>query len=449
MQFWYARLCSWPAVHHTGCGSSKVQSRSIVAEKAQSIPERRLRLHPRLVRVFVAGILCLHVLLFLGVRQRIARGYPDFTIFYTAGKLLREGAGSQLYEPQAQLRVQEKLAEIPSRRGSLPYNHPPFEGLIFLPLALLPYGWAFAVWDVVNLVLLTGVVVWLRRSLRVLQLFPSWEVIFGLLAFFPVFACFLQGQDSILQLLLCAAGFLALMKGADVAAGCWFALALFKFQFMVPLVLLLVLWKRSRVLIGFIPVSIGLVIVSGALVGWKELAIYPAYVLRGSQAPVFGAVPPELMANLRGLALGWPSVVPRPIGLALVAVSSILLFVLAAIWGRKNAEPEKLGVQFSLAIAVSLLISGHTNAHDYCLLVLAMVLTRDYSLRFGASEPRRAPALFVPIVPILISPLWIVLWLAYGHENLMAISLLWWTWAIAKELSRKAPCLADQVVGLI
>jgi hypothetical protein len=413
----------------------------------QFVPASRLRLHPRLVRIFVAGILCLHVLLFVGVRRRIARGYPDFTIFYTAGRLLLEGAGSTLYEPQAQLRVQEKLAEIPSRRGPLPYNHPPFEGLIFVPLALLPYGWAFAVWDVVNLVLITGVVLGLRRSLGVLQLFRSWEIIFSLFAFFPVFACFLQGQDSILQLLLCAAGFLALVKEADVAAGCWFALALFKFQFIVPLVLLLVLWKRSRVLIGFIPVSIGLVIVSAGLVGWQELWLYPAYVVRGSQSPVFGAVPPELMANLRGLALGWPSVVPRPIGLALVAFGSILLFILAAIWGRKNTGPEKLGLLFSLAIGVSLLISGHTNAHDYCLLVLALVLMSDYCLRFAPSERRRKLALLIPVVPILISPLWIVLWLAYGHENLMAISLLWWMWAIAKELSRKTQFVAAQAVG--
>ncbi|MFY9744225.1 MAG: hypothetical protein WAK21_19655, partial [Candidatus Sulfotelmatobacter sp.] len=86
------------------------------------------------------------------MRQRIARAYPDFTILYTAGKLLREGAGGQLYGPQAQLRVQEKLAEIPHRRGPLPYNHPPFEGLIFVPLALLPYGWAFTAWDVLSLV---------------------------------------------------------------------------------------------------------------------------------------------------------------------------------------------------------------------------------------------------------------------------------------------------------
>ncbi|MFY9744226.1 MAG: glycosyltransferase family 87 protein [Candidatus Sulfotelmatobacter sp.] len=415
-----------------------------MAEQMQSVPAGSLRFHPRLIRGFVVGVLCLHLFLFIGARRRIAQGHPDFTIFYTAGELLREGAGAQLYEPLAQLRVQEKLGDAASRGQPLPYTHPPFEAPIFLPLALLPYVWAYSLWDLLNLVLLAGVVLWLRHSLRVLQSIPAWEICFGLLAFFPVFACFLQGQDSILQLLLCTAGFFALQKGSDVPAGCWFALALFKFQLILPLVLLLVLWKRSRLLIGFVPVSIGLVLVSTALVGWKELAFYPVYVLRSSLAPI--EVPPQLMASLRGLVLGWP-VVPRPLGLVLVVVASILLFILAAIWGRRNAEPEKFGMRFSLAIAVTLLISGHTNAHDYCLLLLAMVLVADYCFRFATREPPRILALFLPILPILISPLWIVLWLVYAHVNLMAIPLLGWAWTIGKELSRRLPSLAPQTAG--
>lgn len=375
--------------------------------------------------------------LFWGARQRIARGYPDFTIFYTAGKLLREGTGDQVYDVQAQFRIQETLDQKgPSRLATLPYTHPPFEALIFLPLTLLPYVWAFAVWDLVNVVLLAAIVLLLRRSLGVLGLVPAWELILGLLAFFPVFACFLQGQDSILQLLLCALGFLALRRRADIAAGCWFALALFKFQFIVPLVLLLVLWKRSRILLGFIPVSIGLVLVSAALVGWKELAIYPAYLLYALKAPALVPVSTRLMANLRGLVTGWPSMISERLGVALAWLVSLVLFILTAIWGRRSAEPEKLGLQFSLAIVVSLLTAVHTNAHDYCLLVLPAALIAEYCFCSLKNQRGRQFALWLPILPILISPLWIVLWLVYGHVNLMAISLLGWTWVIGKELSR-------------
>ena len=91
------------------------------------------------MRVFVAGMLCLHLFLFINLRGRIEQGYPDFTAFYTAATLLRHGLGHQLYNPKIQYEAQESFAgNISSRRGPLPYIHPPFEALIFLPLTLLP-----------------------------------------------------------------------------------------------------------------------------------------------------------------------------------------------------------------------------------------------------------------------------------------------------------------------
>jgi hypothetical protein len=49
--------------------------------------------------------------------------------------------------------------------------------------------------------------------------------------------------------------------------------------------------------------------------------------------------------------------------------------------------------------------------------------------------------LLLPVLPLLISPLWLVLWILKGDVNLMAIPLLWWVWEIGKELSadRKFP----------
>src|SRR5580658_10418440 len=184
-------------------------------------------------------MLCLHLLFFINLRERIKRGYPDFTVFYTAATILREGLGHQLYDERVQYEVQKKsVGQIASRRGPLPYIHPPFEALIFLPLSWLPYPRAFAVWDLLNLAALFGVGLLLRRSVNMLRLIPPWKFVIASLAFFPIFDCFLQGQDSILLLLLCVLGFNALKREADVLAGCWLALGVFKFQFIIPIVLL-------------------------------------------------------------------------------------------------------------------------------------------------------------------------------------------------------------------
>ena len=67
------------------------------------------------------------------------KGDPDFTVFYTAGKMLREGRASQLYEPRRSRPCRESLpTDSDLRRGPLPYIHPPFEALLFVPLTFWP-----------------------------------------------------------------------------------------------------------------------------------------------------------------------------------------------------------------------------------------------------------------------------------------------------------------------
>jgi len=404
-------------------------------EKA-SVQVGAVRLRWRLVRFFAVGMLCLHALFFAKLWERVERGYPDFTVFYTAATMLRSGLGHQLYDEHAQYEVQEKaVGRIPSRHGPLPYIHPPFEALIFLPLTFLPYPQAFAVWDLLNVVALSGVAFLLRRSVNTLRLIPPWEFVGLALAFFPVFTCFLQGQDSILLLLLCTLGFNAVKRREDFLAGCWFALALFKFQFVLPVVLLMGLWRRRRTGIAFVIVSMLLVVISAGLVGWKGLLRYPAFALKISNSPGLGGVPAGFAPNLRGLALGWHLRFPGTIGAAVVLTSSVVL-VFFALAKLREASLEKIELQFSLGIVVSGLVAWQTNMHDLSLLVLPLVLIGDYCFDALAREPGRKSALLFPILPLLVSPLWIVLWLAGSALNLIAVPLLWWVWQIGKEISR-------------
>jgi hypothetical protein len=381
-------------------------------------------------------MLCLHVLFFYTLLPRIQRGYPDFTVFYTAATILRNGLGHPLYDEHIQYEVQKNFAGQTSRHGALPYIHPPFEALIFLPLTYLPYRQAFAVWDLLNLAALFGVALLLRRSVSALRLIPPWEFVVASLAFFPVFACFLQGQDSILLLLLCALGFNALKREADFLAGCWFALGAFKFQLMVPIVVLIVIWKRGRVAAGFAAVLILLVLISVGLVGWEGLLSYPAFALHVASDPSFGGVPAQLLPNLHGLIQGWPLPFSSAIGTPLAVLSSLVLFLFAAMKGWKASQPGKIELQFSLAVTVAGLIGWQTNAHDLSLLVLPLVLIADYCLHTPPQVAVSRFELLLPVLPILISPLWIVLWLVCSAVSLMAIPLLWWAWKIGKELSR-------------
>jgi hypothetical protein len=265
---------------------------------------------------------------------------------------------------------------------------------------------------------------------------PSWKFVIGCIAFNPVFACLFQGQDSILMLLFCTLGFNALKKKADVLGGCWLALAAFKFQFIVPLILLLVIWRRRRVVLGFGAVALVLAFISVMLVGMGSLLRYPEYVLEIARNPRLGGVPPQFLPNLHGLATGWPGLLSGAAGAALATLVSITVFLFAARQGWTSEHPAKLELQFSLAIVVSGLIGWQTNAHDLSLLVLPLVFITDHCLHLPAQALFKRFDLLFPILPVLISPLWMVLWLVIAKVNLMAIPLLWWTWKIGKELSR-------------
>jgi Glycosyltransferase family 87 len=379
--------------------------------------------------------LAIHGMLFWHDWHLARRGYPDFTAFYTAGTVVRLGLSHHMYDPALQQRVQYSFApEVRIRNGPLPYIHPPFEALLFLPLSLLDYATALVVWDVFILITLGSVFFLLRGCAPILESLPliGWIAIW--LAFFPVFGCLLQGQDSVLLLLLCTLGFRALTRNSDFLAGGWLALGTFKFQFVIPLVLLLVLWKRRRVGLGFVATGLVLTALSAGLVGWNGLFKYPGYVLKLARLPGFGEVSPELIPNLRGLIEGWPLGTSSSVLSGIVIGASVILFVFAYLKGRVLAR-QHFNLQFSLATIVAVLIAWHTNAHDLSVLVLPLVLLAQYCKSLPADAPQGKWALLVPVVPILISPLWLVLWLDIGKVNLMAIPLLWWVWATVKEIS--------------
>lgn len=402
----------------------------------QVAPADKRRFRRGLARLFIAGILCLHTLFFIDLWPRIKRGYPDFVVYYTAATILRDGLGHQLYVEHVQSEVQKRFTgQLPERLAPLPYIHPPAEALIFVPLTRLSFLQAFLLWDLINIAILFSVAWLLRMEVSWLRSVPAWEFVLGCLAFFPVFESLLQGQDSILQLLFCVLAWRALKKNADVMAGCWFALGAFKFQLMLPIVLLIVIWKRKGVLIGFVAVSTMVALTSVGLVGWQGLLHYPTFALQIANTPGLGGVPPDFIPNLHGLVMGWPFHLSGAVGTSVVILSSAGLIVFAAARGQKGEGPENSALHFALAIAVSDLVGWQTNVHDFSLLVLPLVLIVDYCLRTPPRQLGNTFALLYPALPILISPLWFVLWLSVGHMNLMAIPLLWWVWEVGKEVS--------------
>jgi hypothetical protein len=374
-----------------------------------------------------------HIFFLWRIRDRIARGDPDFTVFYTAGKMMREGLGSQLYNPRAQLAVQAEFArDSDIRRGPLPYIHPPFEALFFLPLTFLPYTHAFSAWNLINLAVLLGVAMLLKNSLLSLKVFPIWQMVLLSLAFFPVFANFHQGQDAIFLLLVVTLSFRALDRDADFLAGCWLGFGLFKYHLILPLALMLALWRGRRFILGFGVVGSAALLISLGLVGWKGALQYPAYAWNVVSQPAFGGIPPGQLPSLYGLLASWPfSQAGFAVHLLVVVVSAALLVVVAAL--RKHAREKGLSrLCFAAAVIVALLAGYSTNSYDLSMLVLPLAVIVNWRLE----SPLEGKSLLVPAIPLFISPLWFFLWMRWQRINLMALFLLWWLFALIAEVRR-------------
>jgi Glycosyltransferase family 87 len=388
-----------------------------------------------LLGISVAGMLCLHVLFLWNAWLQIQQGYGDFSIFYTAGKIVSNGGGAGLYDPAQQYSVQQEFApNVSVRQGALPFNHPPFEALMFVPLTLLPYAFALAAWSAVNLALLLVVGKILRRRFSVLDGIAGWQWLAMELAFYPVFISLMQGQDSILLLCLYVFAFEGLERKADFSAGCCLGLGMFRFPLVLPMILIFLYWRRWRFVSGAVLVSLGLSLLSAWVVGFSGLLRYPRYVWHLEKTTGGGTILPGLMSNVRGLmaSLLGGLVTPQTL-LILTLLGSAFLLWIALPAGFARAAFD---LKFALAIVVTVLVSYHSYSYDWCLLILPLVIVADHCARFRSGPPRHQFLPILPVVPLLISPLFFLLWLRWHNLSWLAIPLLVWLWAIRREIFR-------------
>ena len=396
------------------------------------------------LRKFCVGMIVLHALVWWMARRQVVEGLPDFRIFYTAGRMLQRGQGTSLYDDSLQLSTQREFVP-PARFGAtpLPYNHPPFEALLYLPLVQLSYLQAYFLWDVLNLGLLVATI-W-RLRLWLPNLSAEFPLLLYLvpLAFFPVAYALMQGQDSILLMALYGLAYGCLRRGRDLEAGVYLGLGLFKFHLVLPFVFILLLRRRWRAIAGLAAVALGEAAVSWALVGWEQLRYYPSYAWHINRVQQIRIIVPSNMPNLRGLLTGWKwSAAARPWPeIALLGVSFALLVWAAGQWQPASLTDERRWNRgFSIALIVTFLTGYHGYNQDLSILLLPLLLTADFVL--GAAKDRASTTTKLFLGLMFFIPLYLVLTLKYGHQNLFSLVPLGLAGCLAW-LSRERPLIPE------
>ena len=338
-------------------------------------------------------------------RLEIAGGHSDFVSFYAAGKIVATGRMSDLFDPSIQFEVQRHFSRFVDQRGGpFPYVHPLFESILFVPFSVFSYFSAYLLWTVINLAILFWLPDLLRPVAPVLKQIPRWLWAITLLAFMPVLSVLVQGQDDLVLLLLFSLAFLALHRERSALAGAWVGLAMFRPQFALPLLIILMGRGDWTLLTGFV-LSFGAVAgVTIALFGWSNSLHYPAHVLSWEKAsdPIGSLL--RVMPNLHGLCSRLFGFLHSDWAVAVLTAAVSLIVLRFAVVLRQRQGPYLPNVTFGAAILATILVSYHAFVHDLVLLILAFIGFSEWIWRTDRPFTDRIPYLLV--LALLLPPLY-------------------------------------------
>ncbi|MGA2905991.1 MAG: glycosyltransferase family 87 protein [Candidatus Korobacteraceae bacterium] len=355
----------------------------------------------------LAAFNCVLLLSYLGSHP----GFPgDFCAFYTGARIYMQDP-SRVYDLTLQRATEQPLIG----RDDIPFNHPPYELLLWLPLARLSFPAAFWVWRFASLVLLA-----IASKLLASALCPrlgASAIFLRALAFFPVPYCLWMGQDSVLLLAILAACAWLLARRMEWMAGAALGLALFKPQLILPIAAIYLLLRRWRMLRGFLCSGLAVLAVSILMVGYAGMRQMVTILSQG-QTAAHMAIHPSMMPNLRGL-LAMLLAGHSKLEAILVGAISVGLLLCARATTQRQQPPARA---FAGLVCFAILVSFHLNLHDLALLLLPILLVIEDRMWSGANGWQ----VTAPLIVLFCTPAYLV---ALGAFKVAVFALfVGWLW---------------------
>jgi hypothetical protein len=387
----------------------------------------------RVLVAYLVAMILLHAFFAIRSWRDVPIGMPDFTIFYTAGRILQLAERNHLYDIDLQREIQQEVtpASLVKRGTILPYNHPAFEALLFRPLARFGYATAYLIWLAINVLLLITIPHCLCRFLPALTTIPKFLLYLAMLAFFPIFLALLQGQDSILLLFLYCVAYLQLRQGRDALAGGILGLGLFKFHLVLPFVASLIFSGRKQLFIGFLSVMVCVVAITVWVTGRAGALAYPGFVWETEHGKNYAWGSLSNTINLRGLLYEFFPAGTWSHALSLLVFSVSFLGAAAWIWSRTRLSTAQgrmsyfdFDFPFLVSIIATILVSYHTLVHDWAILLLPVFLLSESLLSGARISQVVRYSIWVCMGALYFSPTYLMCALRYRHLEIVAYPLL-------------------------
>ena len=288
----------------------------------------------------------------------------DFVSFWAASKLTLAGTPAAAYNLDVHRAMELSAVAVD---GTIPFTYPPPYLFAILPLGLLPYAFAHAVW------VSTTLSAYIAAAQR---LVPGAGVI--ALAFPPVIICGIGGQNGFLIAAIFMAG-MTMLKTRPFLAGLTLGLIVFKPHLGVLLPLALIAGRERRAFAGAAVSTICLVLLSLAAFGWVSWAGFIALVPMASEIAAAGLVNWNKMASIYA-ALRLVGM-PEYFAVAFHGLGALCgCFLVWRIWRMSSDVVLRAAVLGS----ATLLISPYVFIYDQVLLVPALAYLSQRGINKGA-----------------------------------------------------------------
>jgi hypothetical protein len=360
----------------------------------------------------------------------------DFAQFYVIGKILNQYEPARMYDLDLEVPLQHDTAPGISKDQMLVFASAPYVGLVFRPLALLPYRWAYLAWLIFSVALYATALVLLLRSVQLSASQMKTGFLLAISSMPFVMETWIGGQISVLAFFSIALFVFLRARNHRFLAGLALALAFFKPTLLAIPMLMLAIGRRWRMLGGAVTGAAGLAMVSIAMVGPKgcvawfdtlefygRLAAGPAAALRRTKYVDAGSFFHLLLGNSSRLA--------QVLG-TLAAI--VALAILARVWWRSSSSwnATSRDLLWASTFAGALVFNVYTPIYDTILVGAAAALAAGAILR-RKDENREAFQAW--LVLLYIVP-WVTQsfaeFLRFQPFTLVLAGFAWWTLRLAQ-----------------
>jgi hypothetical protein len=337
----------------------------------------------------------------------------DFPSFYGAGSIVADGHADRLYDAELQAAAQEDL--IGEDGGFLYFAYPVFVAQAYAPLTLFSYRLAWVI-HVMFMAFVLWAAIRLARPLLPTVLRSGDHELAALavaLVTYPILRAVLGGQNTTLTLFLLVAVWRFAADDNDALAGIALAAMLYKPQFGLPLLLLVMLTRRWRI-VGWWGAGAAVLYVVSAFsmgLGWVGTWLRQAGDFDDLNIIVNG----DLMVSAIGF---FRNLIGPEAAAAAVAAGVVIVFVAlptGTSWWRGGAST----VPVALAAPALVLVAPSALYYDAGL----VLVTAAVALAIGV---RAATAVTVVVVAVSWSQLAAE---TLGWSPLFFVLLAAWAWS--------------------